>query len=62
MKKIRRMIETDLLLGAQEKFCSKAKAQRWLDTPDDLFGGLTPRKMVDEAGGFRALEEVFYHS
>ena len=56
------MIETDLLLGAQEKFCSKAKAQRWLDTPDDLFGGLTPRKMVDEAGGFRALEEVFYHS
>ena len=62
MKKIRQMIETDLLLGAQEKFGSKAKAQRWFDTPDDLLGGLTPRKMVDEAGGVGALEELLYHS
>ena len=62
MEKIRQIIETDLLLGAQNKFGSKAEADRWLDTPDDLFGGLTPRKMIDEVGGVRALEEVLYYS
>jgi len=62
MKKIRQMIETDLLFGAQKKFGSKAEADRWLDTPDDLFGGLTPRKMIGEVGGLRALENVLYHS
>jgi len=56
------MIETDLLFGAQKKFGSKAEADRWLDTPDDLFGGLTPRKMIGEVGGLRALENVLYHS
>jgi len=62
MKKIRQMIETNLLLGAQNKFGSKAEAQRWLDTQDDLFEGLTPRKMIDEGGGVTALEEVLYHN
>lgn len=62
MKKIRQMIETDLLLGAQGKFGSRANAERWFDTPDALFGGLTPRKMIDVVGGLSALENAIYET
>lgn len=34
----------------------------WLDTPDALFGGLTPRKMIDVVGGLSALEDAIYES
>lgn len=62
MKKIRQMIEADLLLGAQEKFGSRTKAERWLDTPAPLFGGLMPRKMIDVVGGVGTLEDAIYES
>ena len=62
IKKIQLMLEENLIFAAEEKLGSKTKAERWFDTQDSLFGGLTPREMACKPGGVRFLEEFLYNS
>jgi len=62
LKKIRQIIEDDLLSAAVEKLGSPGKAQRWFNNPCPMYDGGEPRDIVEMPGGLKALEQILYGS
>lgn len=62
LKKIRQIIEDDLLSAAVEKLGSPGKAQRWFNNPCPMCDDRKPRDVVEMPGGLKALEQILYAS